>query len=223
MFVFVHIPKTAGTALGHAFDFSSQRRVFWDYDPEYRYTKSIQPEIAENIAFIGSYYKVIFGHFFVTKYMNLLSDAAYLTCIRHPVDRVVSQYYHLASDGRSWQGKAISEGRMDVVDFSRSGNIANAQTVHLDGVAIENMDHVFLTERLHESMKAFTAKFSFDFSVRAPVVNTRASRKASLSNKTSFVEVTEGHRRKVFGLCEEDVELYRKAVERHTAERLVYF
>ncbi|ROU03409.1 sulfotransferase family 2 domain-containing protein [Histidinibacterium lentulum] len=223
MFVFAHIPKTAGTALGHAFDFSSARRVFWDYDPEYRYARAVQPEISENIGFIGSYYRVIFGHFFVTKYRTLLPDAVYLTCIRHPVDRVVSQYYHLAADGRSWQGRAIQEGRMDVVDFARSDNIGNAQKVHLDGVSIRDMDHVFLTERLHESMKAFTAKFSFDFSVRAPRVNTRANREASLRANTSFIDVTESHRKKVFGLCAEDVDLYREAVDRHTAERLAYF
>ena len=223
MFVFVHIPKTAGTALGYGFDYSTNRRVFWDYSPNYEFPDKLQPEIRDHMDFISTYFKAIYGHFFVTKYMETLPDANYLTCIRQPVSRVVSQYFHAAHDGRSWQGKAIANGEMNAVEFARSEMIANAQYQHLKGKDLEDFGHIFITERLAPSVSLFSRKFDFKFQVGIPTLNTKENRDKSSSRSATHVNskilpVTERDRQKIFQLCEMDNDIYRRAVNLHKAE-----
>lgn len=223
MFVFSHIPKSAGTAIGEAFDYSTQRRVFWDYDSEYRFAQKIQPEIEQNLGFISSYYRVIFGHFYVTKYLPVLPQADYLTCVRHPVDRVISQYHHVAHEAKDWQGQEIAQGKMDVVEFARQETICSAQTIHLAGLDLQDFGHVFITERLDTSIKAFEAKFDFRFFVGVKQVNTKQQREAHSPQEKAkeddkVVPVTEAQKQEVFSLTTQDNDLYRRAVEMHKDE-----
>jgi len=221
--VFVHIPKTAGTALGQAFDYATGRRVFWDYDRQYRFAEKIQPEIRDNIGFIASYFEMIYGHFFVTKYRALLPDARYFSCVRHPVQRTISQYYHAGSDSGTWPGDKIASGEMNVLDFARIDMIGSAQTRHLAGMDLKDLDHLFITERLNASVAMFHKKHGSKYHLSVPQFNTRAQRELSTSEGQSketskIIEVTEDDKQQLFALCRQDVDLYRRAVEIHIAE-----
>lgn len=226
MFISIHIPKTAGTSLGYIFDYSSGRRVFWDYDPTYKFARDVQPEIEEHIEFIKSYFSFIHGHFHYAKYSNLLTDEKFITCIRHPVDRVVSQYYHIAYEGNpdDWRVALIREGKMNVVDFARSDkNISAAMFRHLQGRDIEHYDHVFITERLHESLVMFSKKYDFRILAAQQKLNDGMVRKVNAEDKFPGVsQVTDAERSQVFNVCLEDVDLYQRGVEAFTKEKGKY-
>lgn len=218
MFVSIHIPKTAGTSLGEVFDYSSGRRVFWDYDPEYKFAAKLQPEVEEGLGFIKKYYKFIHGHFFYKKYEKVFPEAKFISCVRHPVDRIVSQYYHVAYEEKSgaWQAPLIRAGKMDAVEYAKSDRgIFEAMDIHLSGRPIEDYDFIFLTESLPQDLAIFSKMFDFQISVPVEQLNTGEARMAAVSAKkqnkgvSGIIKVTEEQRKKIFGLCPRDVEVFR--------------
>jgi hypothetical protein len=214
MIVSIHIPKTAGTSLGYMLNQSNGMRVFFDYDPQYRYARDLCPLVEEYFGFITQYFRAIHGHFHYVKYAERLPDAAFITCVRHPVARAISQFKHVAAlpDGADWRGPLIRSGEMSVVDFVASDdNIRQAMTIHLEGRTIEDYDFVFITERLEKGLRMFARRMGYGLSGELPHVNTSSSR--SERRGLEMPPVTEEHKQKVYGLMPEDVDLYRRAVE----------
>jgi len=221
MFISIHIPKTAGTSLGHLFDYGSGRRVLWDYKPDYSNALMEEPAYwLEHKSFIERQFDFIHGHFFYQKYADIFPDAVYVTCLRHPVHRIVSQYNHILheQDESEWLYRYIVENDMDVVDFAAMDGIHNAQSLHLQGRSVENYDFVFISEWLDMSFAAFCKRYRFryldpyasaDSEVRVPGINRR---------KKAF-EVTRAMQEKIYGVATEDVELYKRGCQR--SEQLI--
>ena len=226
MFVFMHIPKTAGTLLGFVFDMGSGRKILWDYDPEYRNALRIDPLWIKNMEFIRAYFWSIHGHFFFRKYADVIPDANFITCVRDPIERTISQFKHevfnAAVGWGSWRTEALLDGSMDVVDFAKSDeNVRCAQCVHLEGRAIVDYDHVFVQERLSPSLQAFSARFGFTrsdgYGADLPQINDGARRRFRDQSHRRLYEsltcVTEAQRSALLTTLPEETELYRQAVE----------
>lgn len=101
MFVSIHIPKTAGTALARIFEETSLHRVIYDYGTErdlsaVRHCTDI---IRQNTVFIKDYFQYFHGHFHYLKYSDVFDDCPFIATVRNPVDRVKSQYRHIAMSG----------------------------------------------------------------------------------------------------------------------------
>ncbi|MGQ7794586.1 sulfotransferase family 2 domain-containing protein [Faunimonas sp. B44] len=214
MYVSIHIPKTAGTSLGNIFDYCSGRRVFWDYSPSYDNALVISPLIASGLPFICEYFKFIHGHFYYRKYADTISSAKFISCVRHPVKRIVSQYYHVGLEKANgdWRTPLIASGKMDAVEFaSADPNTLNAMSVHLAGREIEEYDFIFVTEKLHHSVEAFSTMFNYRLAMRVPTVNTTEGRRV-VRDDVNIVPVTAEHERKLFSLSVQDVDVYQRAV-----------
>ncbi len=162
MFISIHIPKTAGTALSYIFDYGSGRRILYDYKDDYSNVR--MDDLAwwtEHKPFIERQFDFIHGHFFYEKYAELFPDGVFLACLRHPVERIISQFNHVffEANPEDWQYKAITENNLDVVDFATFDGVRDAQARHLDGREISDYDHVFISEYLNESLRAFQDRF----------------------------------------------------------------
>lgn len=117
-FVFVHILKCAGTTLKHTlFDGKFKKRYLYDsmFKPK-RNTlvkNSEHPVIIEPQAYPDNYkdFDILFGHFKHDKYKHL--NLPMFSFIRHPVDRMISQYFY---------HKGFYEKRghkIDIIEFSK--------------------------------------------------------------------------------------------------------
>jgi hypothetical protein len=127
--VSIHIPKTAGTSLGVVYDRCFNRRVFYDYE-DYFKPQVVSKAVADNARFIESHFKVVHGHFLAQKYFPVFPTAKYVAVLRHPVDRVISQYAHELNEHSSaaWYHNDIVSGKMSIVDFAVQDGIHDADS-----------------------------------------------------------------------------------------------
>jgi hypothetical protein len=179
MIIFVHIPKTAGTSLAHAFDASCHRRMLYDYDPGYANVVMRPGEedlILRHKEFILNKFDYIHGHFYLSKYKKVFADQKFATCFREPVERIISQFKHVYFMERASRvGKDIASGKMTIVDFAWQPNIHNAQWIHMDGHSLDDLDFFFLTNALPHGIKVFNRIMSTN--VRVPLrINTAEQR-----------------------------------------------
>lgn len=222
MIVSIHIPKTAGTALAKIFDDTSLRKVMYDYGTERDLVavRTCLPEIKEHKAFILAYFKYLHGHFHYLKYADVFSDCPFVATVRNPVDRVISQYLHILRGGdvNNVRHKAIMDGKMDVVDFSRVKFIGNAQWFYLEGRPVMDYDFIFVQERMQESLDIFCDKFNkpeireyLSWHSGVPVVNEKPAQSAA---QKKSVKITEDQKKQILKHCEMDMEVYRLACEK---------
>ena len=220
MFVSIHIPKTAGTALAKIFDETSMRRIMFDYGSEWDLTsvRTCPSEVKEHRDFIQTYFRYLHGHFHYCKYANIFSDSPVITTVRDPVDRVISQYLHVlrSGDRNIKQHKLVMDGEISVVDFAKFKYIGNAQWYYLEGRPIRDYDFIFVQERLEYSLSKFCERFRVS-EIReylrwfdgVPKVN----QKPKWLPKIRSAKITKNDRRKIYSICERDVEVYRLAKE----------
>ncbi len=151
-FVSVHIPKTAGTTLGMVLDRVFRKRVLMDY-PDNALEDQPDPDIAAHAAFVQSYFKGIHGHFSVRRHLTSFPAAKLVSTLRHPVDRVISQFMHeLNDDGTASAYHAAIAAGMSVVDFAEQDGVGNAMTRFLAGVDLRDYDLLLMSDRLNESL-----------------------------------------------------------------------
>ncbi|MCS6891290.1 MAG: sulfotransferase family 2 domain-containing protein [Rhodovarius sp.] len=228
MLISIHIPKTAGTLLGYILDHGLGRRVLWDYSDDYSAAENIQPELADHLDFIKIWFRGIHGHFFYSKWAAVFPDAKFITCLRHPVDRIISQYKHDLADAlsgrRSWLHDPLGRGEMDIVDYVQmSPDIGRAMVNHLRGRDIKEYDFIFLTEDIEQGLEVFCKLFNFHrqdpFEHDVPFINTSSAREIWLKNADpkiqSLFHVNDEQKRKLFDLIPEEVDLYQRATEHY--------
>lgn len=222
-FVSVHIPKTAGTTIANVLDRVYQRKVLFDYPPADSYSAP-DPLIRQNAGFIGSFFKGIHGHFGVTRHLPVFGGAKYISCVRHPVDRIISQYNHEYNDagpGSYWH-RPIRSGEMSVVDFAGLDGIGNAMSLHLAGLDPADYDLLMITENIHTSftlLNYVVGAMNIDRYFGVPPILPHSNDGTTRENKFDFPESVKVE---IYQKAQQDVELYRKAVEMFGAKAQVY-
>ncbi len=217
MFISIHIPKTAGTALSYIFDYGSGRRILYDYKDDY--SNATMDDLAwwtTHKPFIERQFDFIHGHFFYRKYADLFPDGIFLACLRHPVERIISQFNHVyfEANPNDRQYRAITEDKLTVVDFATFDGVRDAQARHLEGRDISDYDFVFISESLDESLRAFQDRYRFGRQ-DAYMPGTAANGKVPKMNvRTQKLEVTQAMRQQIFNIAAEDIDLYIRGCER---------
>lgn len=238
MFISIHIPKTAGTTLSIIFDYGCGRRIFYDYNYLQEFLKASKEnagflahvdEIKCHKDFIQNNFSFIHGHFFYRKYQPIFPDARYITCVRDPLKRLVS-YYHHVLDGTDPALGLLDEvveglpfyddfraGKMDIVDIASLPAIGNLQSTYLHGRDIKDYDHVFINEKLAESVYQF--QLSFGFQRNDPFMNLKGEKSIPQFNEKGSrrlkrAKIPKATLEKARSLLEEDNELYARALEK---------
>jgi hypothetical protein len=181
--VFVHIPKTAGSSFAYYLRFVScniKRDIekFW-------YDEFTDPKKYED-------FDIIYGHFPVKKYMYL--DPIFITFVRDPAERVVSQYYYNKK-------KECPNGE-SLIEYAEKPEYQNLMSKQIESLSY--FDFVGIQENFDESLDRFGEMFGVEF----PEERTVKKR----SNHYYKIKTTMEERRLIRKLNWLDTALYREAV-----------
>lgn len=147
MLVFVHIPKTAGTTL-HKILTHQFRRIVIHHDSEGFWDNELSQRIA------AADPDVVMGHCSVGLH-RYLPDVRYVTCLRDPVSRLSSHYFHARNDPTHYLHDAIRNRGLDLAGYvasGLSGELSDGMTRMLAG--LEDFHHAKVDEQTLATAKS---------------------------------------------------------------------
>lgn len=220
MYISVHIPKTAGTTIGYILDFGSRRRIYYDYSEAESSAELLLADknlVRNHKSLFEKKFDVIHGHFHVSKYLDLFPEAKYLVCLREPLARTLSHYYHVIEEGKGshWAYEHLMSGEMDIVDFAGLPFVKRAQSVHVEGKPLSEFSHIFLSEKLADSIYKFQTNLGFQRN--DPYMNLEGDASIPNTNPRSARNMTKQEfsptvLNKVKQVIHEDIELYKEGL-----------
>ncbi|MCW2308626.1 sulfotransferase family protein [Rhodobium gokarnense] len=153
--VFVHIPKTAGTAVrGALVKALPDYEAVFDYGPKSSATSEAWREalaVADNPMALAGFRQAIAergrvllaGHFEAFKYWNLFAPESFIAVLRDPVERVLSEFSH-------HRGRYGYEDPIEV--FIERPRLRNVMARYLRGTDPRRFGFIGISERLERDI-----------------------------------------------------------------------
>ncbi len=210
----VHIPKTAGTAFRHVLlNVYGVARVLDDYPPDRIYDPGtvINPKIA-----------VIHGHFLPSKYHNLFPKAKRIVWLRHPLFRLISEYFFAKTiqDYNNVIHAQLLEKNLSILEFAKIPAMRNFLTRHLTGMQLQEFDFVGIQEFYNQDL--ITLKNLMGWSKYSPTVkNTVKNSNRYQGYQKSLQEIINNDilMNQLAQLNEADLQLYESALHLRAKRR----
>jgi hypothetical protein len=206
MLISVHIPKCGGMSFQHVLrDLYGKRRLWLNYG-----TIFDQEDARQRAALVPAGVRCLHGHFLSDAFDAIAPEAELVTWLRHPVERVISNYYHLLRqpDPRNGCCQELWARGLRLEQFAALPLMRNEMTRYLAGKPDFAFAFIGVTERFTESLRIFNATFGLSFRGPAPVENVNPHR----AGKT--YPVTDAVYARLEELNQADLASYRDAVER---------
>lgn len=122
--LFLHVPKTAGTTLRSILEQNYPRATIHYTDPgspdPFGDFTALRPEKRAQ-------FKVISGHYNFGFHTLLANDSVYITMLREPVERSLSEFYHITRNADHGLHEIVRSGQMDL-----EGYLNHLTSIYLD-------------------------------------------------------------------------------------------
>ena len=134
MLAFIHIPKCAGTTLNSIIEQNYRKGEVARFTC--RRMQDLTAEQRETLSrgFPGA--KVVRGHMVYGIHQHLKQDVTYFSIVRHPIDRVISNYFYAKELPTHQLYERINSENLSLLDFATKGlspGLDNGQTRYLSG------------------------------------------------------------------------------------------
>jgi sulfotransferase famil protein len=174
MLISIHVPKCAGTSFRLLIDRLYGDGVWHNYGTIFS-KESAKAEL------IPPGTQIIHGHFMADAFDGILPDRRYITWVRHPVERVVSNYYHFlrSPDMRDDCCRQLHERKLNIRQFSDLDWMRDEICRYLTGKAIDEFEFVGVSEEFEKSMRLFCATYGFVGFEDFPRANINPDRKSA--------------------------------------------
>lgn len=228
MLLSIHIVKAAGNSFREALMQAFGDRLFRDYgdwagydEPAANARRAMRKDAmrARREELIERY-DAIHGHFVADKYHGLFDDAKFIAFFRDPFQQTISHYEFLKrnTDRRSDVNTAehpevayFRDERPSLMEYIEAPFYRNHQSSFLGTLTIDDVAWVGLSEHYAESLEQFKAFFGIDL---GPPMYKNIN-----EDREGDYEVTPDVAKAVRRYRPNDIELYRKALERFDSQR----
>ena len=132
-YIFVHVPKTAGSTLDQVLNREANGRVYWLSGG----AREAMARLARMPSQDALRYVLYAGHLPWGLHKVIPAPCQYLTMLRNPVDRLVSHYFHVLDEPGHHSYEQIVTGQMSLLDFVTSDisiELDNLQTRFVAGL-----------------------------------------------------------------------------------------
>jgi Sulfotransferase family len=229
MMISMHIPKTAGTSFASHLIAIHGEDICFDYGSQYGFVDIYPPTLAMRAFRLANHWRdrvrfrmqlkptdrCIHGHFQAQKYRPQFANARFVTWLRDPVERVISQYLHWQR--RPDRGHTISrllhERQLTLVQFAELDVVRNLQSRYFGDMRLDDFWFVGVQERYDDELAAFYAKL--DLAPRP--IHARNVNPEKQTGKG--YDVSPADRARLEALNELDRRLYDCALDRAARER----
>jgi hypothetical protein len=171
MIVSVHVPKCAGTSFKSVLQEVCRAPIWYNYG-----TIFSREQARADLVPPGT--RLIHGHFLADAFDDLFPDRRLLTWVRHPVERLVSNYHHFlrSPDMRDDCCRALHERKLNLRQFADLEWMQNETGRYLANKPVEDFEFIGITERFGESIRHFGEVFGFRDARKMPQENLNPGR-----------------------------------------------
>jgi len=196
----VHIPRCGGTSFRQVLQTLYGVMLHCDYGEEEnrRFGWSLSPK---------SYTRCIHGHFCADKYDVLFPSSLRITWVRHPVQRVISQYYYcLRHPDESSFTQEVNNRKLSLIEFASIDKEQNIMTRYFAGKKVSDFQFVGIVEFYEASLKLFHKITGLPFQW-IPHFNKNTNR------SNASYEISEAEMDEIMTLNSSDIALYQTALD----------
>lgn len=215
MIVSLHLPKTAGTSFSATLENHYGTRLLKDYTdfpintpPPRRNRFAVQSCLEiENKDFSSA--DCIHGHFLPIKYLLMRdkNNATFITWIRNPVDRALSNYYFWRKTYKPENSpplhRRVIEENWSLERFCLGPELRNLYAQFLYGFPLEYFSFIGLTEFYDEDLLYFSENF---LQIHAE------PKKINVGNSSGFYQISDILRLEIEAFHADDMILYNRAL-----------
>ncbi|MEQ8703870.1 MAG: sulfotransferase family 2 domain-containing protein [Phaeodactylibacter sp.] len=200
----IHIPKTAGRTFREILRAQYGHEGVLSLDHHYLKQRNEQLE-----DYPTSHYPVIHGHLPYQQIARVgLPSSQYLTWLRHPVDRVISNYYfYRTSEYPDLKKKDPTKQLTPFKRFIRREHRRNVMSRYLEGIALEDLFFVGFQEHFNKDVVKLGKKLGWQLAPEHLELRINDNQKA----KQALPAPTEELISKICAYNDKDLTLYEKA------------
>ena len=161
-FLFVHIPKTAGTSFRKSAE--EQYRSIGDYGKDSIHTSEV---VKEHCYKVEDFYvlkelfnkknQIFSGHFLSKKYLDFVNVRQIISFVREPLEQVISHYNHYVSH-------LGYKGKFD--DFIKVPRHCNIQSRYLNSLPVSLYGFIGLTANYEESLDFINQSYGLEIKAK---------------------------------------------------------
>lgn len=212
LLVSVHIPKTAGTSFGGILD-----ALYGDAFSHRVGSRLWAEETRQDPALLAPGTRCVHGHFPADLFDAVADDRKLVTWIRHPVDRIVSNYFHFLRlpDHTNYRCRRIYEKNLSVTQFAEIEGMRDEASCFTAGKRVDDFDFVGITEHFEASLRLFFEMFGIEPRGQIPQANKNRSRRYRAHR------ISEAERDCILSLNQRDAAWYEEALARFEADASV--
>jgi hypothetical protein len=203
MIISVHVPKSAGTSFRRVLDTVCGARIWYNYGTIFSRHQAKMELVPPGVRFIH-------GHFLADSFDDLFPERQLVTWVRHPVERLVSNYQHFlrTPDMRDDCCRMLHERNLSLREFADLEWMRNETSRYLANKPVKDFDFIGISERFEESARIFCNTFGFREVARCPRENVNPDR------RTERYELSPEDREHILRRNAVDLEWYNHAVLR---------
>jgi len=216
LIISVHVPKTAGTSFGHSLKDHFGNSLVLKYGERlfntpriFRNQNALQAAI-DNVQKDFTGIRCIHGHFLPVQYLLLCSlrEVSFVTWMRHPVDRLISDYFHTlrnySTDAPPFQSRVLTE-KWSLGKYCLCEELRNVYHQFFWGFPLEYFDFIGITGH-------YQADF-FYFCNRYLSPDIRIYRENVTNKNPGIPLLDDSLRKEIEQFHQKDMDLYHRAIE----------